>query len=139
MTIYVLRQFYKRVGKNANTWYIRGTRMIKRPENLLIDEVELVFNFQRFEALEIDLKHINHGKVGRRKSKFSKADVLLITIALLDNFFLEPSAIKKFETVHCAYFVLTGTYNDKKYKIVFCICSDRPKSIGIITLFRMRF
>lgn len=95
----------------------------------------IYFNFIEFEKVEIDLEHINKGKLGTRKNHISEDNVLLVAQALINNEILIPSGSKNFGQENCSYFAKTGVYKKKKYKIVFCICSDRPDTIGIITLF----
>jgi hypothetical protein len=107
--------------------------LIKRPENLEINDVAIEFNFQNFEYLEIDLLHVN--KDGR--SSFSKEEVTKISCFLINNLNLVPSGEKDFGGETCSYFVRSGEYESKNYKLVFCICSDRPTTIGVITLHRV--
>lgn len=107
--------------------------MITRPDGLDIVKVELEFNFQSFEYLEIDLAHVN--KDGR--SNFTKDEVATIFVSLINGIALSSTDEKEFGDDICSYFVKSGDYESKKYKLVFCICSDRPTSIGVITLHRL--
>lgn len=107
--------------------------MIERPEELETVEVDVQFNFQKFEFLEIDLKHIN--KNGR--SNLSVLEVTEMVLGLINNRNLSPSGEKAFGDEMCSYFVRSGKRDGKKLKLVFCICSDRPTTIGVITLHRI--
>ena len=107
--------------------------MIERPKRLEIIEIDIEFNLRSFETLEIDLIHIN--KNGR--SGLSAEQVTSIIKGLIHKLVLSASGQKEFGEEICSYFVRTGTVRDKKYKAVFCICSDRPFSIGVITLHRV--
>lgn len=108
--------------------------MIIRPDGLEIVDINLEFNFKTYLKLEIDMAHVN--KDGR--SNFTKDDVARIAIFLLTNLVLTPSDEKEFGEEICSYFVRTSEFEKKNYKLVFCICSDRPDTIGIITLHRLR-
>ena len=106
--------------------------MIKRPKGLEIVELTVEFNFQKFTCLEIDLEHVNKDQ----RSNFSLEDVSQIVLVLIDNLRLSPSGEKEFGDDICSYFVRSASYEDKNFKLVFCICSDRPATIGVITLHR---
>ncbi len=107
--------------------------MVNRPKNLEKVHTRLIFNLQKFLELEIDLAHINRD--GR--ANLSTAEVLEIVDSFLNGRGLRPSDTKEFGDEVCSYFVKTDLFKDKKYKLVFCICSDKPKTIGIITLYRV--
>lgn len=107
--------------------------MIIRPDDLEIISSGLEFNFYNYTELEINLNHIN--KDGR--SQFRSIEVLNIVTELIDGKALSASDIKEFGDEICSYFVVTGLVHNKKYKVVFCICSDKPKTIGVITLHRI--
>lgn len=107
--------------------------MIERPVGLKLVAVDLVFNFQSFKLLEVDLNHINKNK----RSSYALEEIKNIVVKLLFNKLVMPSAIREYENEACSYYVLKDYYMRKKYKIVFCICSDRPENIGIITLYRI--
>ena len=96
-------------------------------------EAIIEFNYQNFEFLEIDLDHVN--KNGR--SNFSVKEVKDIVKALINGLRLMPSDVKSYGDEICSYFVRTGDYGDNSFKLVFCICSDRPTTIGVITLHRI--
>ncbi|MDD0852101.1 hypothetical protein HBN50_03290 [Halobacteriovorax sp. GB3] len=104
--------------------------MIERPSGLEAVEVNIEFNFLNYTKLEIDLAHVN--KDGR--SSYSCEDVAEIVSHLLNGLRLEASDEKAFGEEICSYFVRSGAFEEKNYKLVFCICSDRPESIGVITL-----
>lgn len=108
--------------------------MIVRPDGLLIVEVDIEFNFLSYTKLEIDLAHVNKGE----RSSYTSKDVAEIVSHLLDGLRLEVSDEKSFGEEICSYFVRSGEFKDKRYKLVFCVCSDRPESIGVITLHRVR-
>ena len=107
--------------------------MIKRPEGLSYIKVDLVFNFRSFTELEIDLSHINKDD----RSNLKVEEVVKLVEQLLKNTTLLPSDKKEFGEDTCSYFVKVGKYENKRYKLVFCICSDKPESIGVITLHRV--
>ena len=107
--------------------------MIRRPMGLVEVYHEIKFNGYRYEQLEIDLLHVN--KEGR--SQYLIVDVVRIVETLLTGVFLLPSDSRIFGKEMCSYFVRTGKVGNKVFKIVFCICSDKPQSIGLITLFRL--
>lgn len=94
--------------------------------------MKILFNLHEYERLEIDLVHIN--KNGR--SSFTVDDIVKIFDSLVANMKLEPIDLKYFNDESCAYFKHLGFYESKKYKVVFCVCSDMPDAIGIITLHR---
>lgn len=107
--------------------------MIIRPTLELI-EIDIEFNFKIFKSVEVDLNHVN--KYGR--SQFTAFEVALFTQRVLQGKKMQPSAVKSFDKEVCSYFVRRELWNGKAYKIVFCICSDRPDTIGVITLFRVK-
>jgi len=108
-------------------------KLILRPEKLEIIKVEIEFNFQKFDFLEIDIDHVN--KNGR--SEYTGKEVMKIFTKLVGNLNLAPSDEKSFGDEMCSYFVRSGEYKNKSFKTVFCICSDRPVTIGVITLHRV--
>lgn len=103
----------------------------------MISPVDLVFNFALFKKLEIDLQHINQGRLKLRQTKLTADDVTYIAMTLINNDFLHMSGKREFGEEHCTYFAKEGCVEGKKYRIIFCVCSDQPKAIGIITLFRV--
>lgn len=107
--------------------------MIPRPENLVRVKVKVQFNLRVFESLEIDLSHINKNK----RSSYSVSLVTDIVVSVISNLLLEPVDSKFFDDESCTYYLRTGVHENKRYKIVFCICSDMPNVIGVITLHRV--
>lgn len=114
------------------------TALITRPIGLIHAKVSLEFNLRHFDLFEIDLQHIIHGINETRRSLFTVESVTEIALALLDGENLKVDDQKQFGSDSCNYFIKTGTHKGKNYKIVLCICSDKPTTIGIITLFRIR-
>jgi hypothetical protein len=109
--------------------------MINRPKYLELIECSLTFNDREFDRVEIDLLHINRNE----RSHLLAHEAFLILEKLIDGVVLKYHDEKVFENGVCQYFQETGRGNcNKWYKIVFCICSDRPKAIGLITLFRIK-
>jgi hypothetical protein len=106
--------------------------MLTRPDGLKIVQTDLRFNFAPFEYLEIDLEHINKDD----RSKYTADDVSFIVKELIDDLKITSGGMKQFGDEFCNYFVKNGTVDKKNFKLVFCVCSDRPSSIGVITLHR---
>lgn len=100
---------------------------------LEIVEVSAEFNYKTFGLLEIDLEHVNKDK----RSNYSADEVVKIVLAMINNLRLAPSGEQEFGNETCSYFVRSGSCDDKNFKLVFCICSDRPTTIGVITLHRI--
>ena len=115
-----------------------GLALIKRPLGIVLCEVEIRFNRRQFFCLEIDLNHINLGKGGTRNSNYTVAEVAGIVLEMINDIEFESHSSKQYKNGFCEYFSFTEKYQMKNYKVVFCICTDRPRSIGIITLFRQR-
>lgn len=111
--------------------------MIPRPNRLICRFVEITFNKREFNFLEIDLEHINEGKSRDRKGELTVSQVVLIVQHFINDDDLEANDVKYFGGYNCQFFVKKQFYRDKMFKLVFCICSDRPDTIGIITLHRM--
>lgn len=111
--------------------------MIPRPSGLKERFVEIVFNDQLYTTLEIDLEHINLGKCRTRNSDFTITEVVNIAVCFLHNASLEMSDERCFGELFCKYYVCEKVYSYKKFKIVICVCNDRPERIGIITLHRI--
>ncbi len=107
--------------------------MITRPSDLEIISANFEFNFQTISELEIDLAHVNK----LERSKFTAMEVLNIISELVVNKNFSHSDYKEFGDEICTYYVKTGLVYEKKYKAVFCICSDKPNTIGVITLHRI--
>lgn len=107
--------------------------MILRPVDLAIIGVNIEFNYQVYKFLEIDLPHIN--KDGR--STFTTEGLAFMIRRLIDKKFLRAASHKEFGKDVCFYYVINERINKKMYKLVFCVCSDRSDSIGVITLHRI--
>ncbi len=108
--------------------------MITRPESLIIVPIHLIFNRKLFYGLEIDLEHINK----KKRSKFTEIEVTKYVLANLSFKKLEPSGEGQFNKESCDYFEIVFNDQNKLLKLVFCVCSDKPRVIGIITLYQMR-
>lgn|GEM_PF-2995150 len=108
--------------------------MLIRPKGLALVECSLIFNQSEYEKVEIDLDHVNKF----RRSNFEAYQVYLILEHLIKGVHLEANDKKEFGDVFCYYFVVTGEAKGKYYKVVFCICSDRPNAIGVITLYQLK-
>lgn len=111
--------------------------LITRPVDLIYKKVDLYFNCEFFSMLEIDLEHINQGRLSSRRSRFTSEQVMEVVLTLLENERLIFEDKKEYGRESCSYYQKIGKFNERSYKLVFCICSDRPKTIGIITLFRL--
>ena len=107
--------------------------MIKRPDDLTVLSIDLSFNQRRFYEIEIDLIHINRN--GR--STFSADDIKAIVVLNLSERFIVPLSSTNFGVESCEYFIMVVHIANKKYKLIFCICSDRPSTIGIVTFHRL--
>ena len=108
--------------------------MIKRPENLVFEPVQLTFNRKLYLGLEIDLDHINKGQ----RSNLTSRDVSKIVMAKLNLNILEPTGSQVFGNESCNYFEILFLHDAKTFKMVFCICSDSPRTIGVLTLYQVR-
>jgi hypothetical protein len=106
--------------------------VIKRPKELVYYPVKLTFNRKKITVLEIDITHIN--KKGR--SKFSPSEIKNIVLENVHEKILEPSGVQNFGQCECSYFAIKVNHLHKSYQLVFCLCEDRTKSLGIITLYR---
>ncbi len=111
---------------------------VTRPESLIIINTEMEFNLRDFKKLEVDLKHINEGKDQTRETKWLIEDVLALVKVFIDGQIQIAESHFDYKDESCDYFLVTDKYKGKLYKLVFCICSDRKNSIGIITLHRIR-
>lgn len=106
--------------------------MIVRPDNLVVEKIALSFNRRIFSSLEIDLDHVNK----ERRSSFSSTEVKTMVAHFLDGASLAQSGFKEFADESCSYFVKKGLFQGKEYKLVVCVCSDRPDTVGVLTLHR---
>jgi hypothetical protein len=107
--------------------------VIKRPADLVEIEAELVFNSRPIERIEVDLTHIN--KYSR--SNVTAIEVWEIVIFNLSGAIEEASGSKEYSNGTCDYFAKMVRYKRNWYKLVWCICSDKPMTIGIITFYRV--
>lgn len=108
--------------------------VIKRPENLDYSPIDLFFNNDWFECLEIDLEHIN--KKGR--SQFSAGDIAKVVKDVCENKILEPCGEAYYENEKCIYFEQVVFLHKVPHRLIMCICSDRLRNIGIISFYRVR-
>lgn len=106
--------------------------MIVRPKELEFIDINIEFNDRLFEQLEVDLAHVN--KNGR--SIYTALQAAKLVKQIIGGRKLAPSASRAFKNEICLYYVATGDFKLKNYKVVFCICSDKPNAIGLITLFK---
>ena len=90
-------------------------RLDWRPSGLEIFEANIEFNFLNYTKFEIDLAHVN--KDGR--SSYTCEDVAEIVSHLLNGLRLEASDEKVFGEEVCSYFVRSGEFEDKNYKLFF--------------------
>ena len=111
--------------------------MVPRPLGLTSRFVEITFNNRVFNFLEIDLEHINKGKSQNRKTDLAVSEVVLIVQFFINDAELEANDVKYFGGYNCQFFVKKRSFRDKMFKLVFCICNDRPDTLGIITLHRI--
>lgn len=111
--------------------------MIKRPLGLIFCETNLIFNYSYYLKLEVDLDHIQLGKSKTRSSSLTLATVMEIAELFINNQLLYPESEAKYGSDICEYFSIISNFKTKKYKLVFCICTDRPHAIGILTLHRI--
>ena len=111
--------------------------MVPRPVGLIERFVNIIFNNRHYSIIEIDINHINHGKNGNRTSDLEIFDIVNISLALLDGVEIEYIDEKIYGDTRCHFYVREGTYRSKKYRMVFCVCSDFLEKIGVITLYRI--
>lgn len=111
---------------------------VTRPANLVIVDVEIEFNFLIYTKLEIDVNHINYGKSFTRVVNYSANEVAGLVHLLLDGVSSDLYTEKVYGDESCYYFSLIKNIDERRYKIVFCTCSDRQGVLGIMTLYRVR-
>jgi hypothetical protein len=109
-----------------------------RPKDLMIVKVDIEFNYLHYTKLEIDLEHINRGKNFSRETKFSVEEIIFLAQLFIDGEHLELDAQKYYEDESCNYFIMIKKFQDNNYKLIFCICTDREDSLGIMTIFRIK-
>ncbi|MBH46949.1 MAG: hypothetical protein CME71_02130 [Halobacteriovorax sp.] len=108
--------------------------MVIRPKSLEYIAVQVNFRGLLFETLEIDLAHINK----YRRSSFRLKDIVYAAKTMLHQNYFEANSSKQYEKETCHYYVIIERFNGSFYKLVFCVCSDRPKNIGINTFYRIK-
>jgi len=106
--------------------------MLKRPNHLVYSDIKLNFNGRVFNEIEIDLNHINKGK----RSVFTSASISNLLLKSVDGKVFSSSGHKKFGSESCTYFKIPLMYKKKIWRLVLCICSDKPNTLGVITFFR---
>ena len=109
-----------------------------RPKNLVVVSTEITFNYVVFTELEIDLNHINFGKDQTRASHFSINELAEIVKTMLDGLYLDTESVRNYGLYNCEYFSIVKENDHKRYKMIFCICSDKKFTIGVMTLFRIK-
>ena len=73
--------------------------MVERPVDLIKVEWRLQFNGLQFEALEIDLVHINTGKKQTRASSYSVSDAVFIFDNIVNGAALYPVDARKYNGI----------------------------------------
>lgn len=109
-----------------------------RPGDLFVVDVKIEFNFEKYSKLEIDFQHINRGKGFTRDEDFSIETIVKYVTMILDKELSEAELEKEYGDESCEYFTLIKNIDGKNFKLVFCICTDRLDTLGIITLYRLR-
>lgn len=104
--------------------------MITRPTHLEDINADLEFNGQRFVRLEVDLEHINKHK----RSGYSLSEILKIVTSMIDGKYYTTAGDKNFGDERCTYYVVRCSYHGRQYRLVMCVCTDEPETIGILTL-----
>lgn len=108
--------------------------MIVRPEELVSLSLRLNFNQRAFDQLEIDLFHINKLK----RSNFEAEYIKKVIEENLDGISLRKIDLKRFGDEYCEYYITIVNLLEKKFKLVFCVCTDRPHTLGVITFYRLK-
>lgn len=119
---------------NLPTRAILEEVLVLRPDNFYVVPIQIFFNFKEYDSLEIDLDHIN--KNGR--SDFTSSQVERVLRRMLHGSVQDFQDFKRYFGGDYMYYsseVETGKLN---YKVAFCICTDRPKRIGVMTIYRIR-
>ena len=111
-----------------------GEFVIKRPDKLVFVSVDLFFNNDWFDRLEIDLEHIN--KQGR--SHFLASDIAKVVREVCENKIQEPCGETYYENEKCVYYEQIVSLHKLPHRLIMCVCSDRIRSIGIISFYRVR-
>jgi hypothetical protein len=113
---------------------LKGELVIIRPSHLTILKCDFSFNGLEIEELEIDLKHINK----RGRSSYTAEEISKFVRFYLDGKILYYSDKKIFGDDFCEYYVWINSAEQKTFKLVFCICSDKPSTIGVLTFYQLR-
>ena len=106
--------------------------MIKRPADLVEIEVELFFNSRPIDRIEVDLAHINKNS----RSNVNATEVWEIVVFNLSNATVKATDTKRYHGGECDYFVIEVRHKAKWFRLVCCICSDKPTTLGIMTFYR---
>lgn len=107
--------------------------MIKRPADLVEIEAELVFNSRPIDRIEVDLVHINKNS----RSNVTAAEVWEIVVFNLSGAIEEAAGSKQYSNGTCDYFAKMVRYKRNWYKLVWCVCEDKPRTMGVITFYRI--
>jgi hypothetical protein len=107
--------------------------VIKRPVDLVEIEAELVFNSRPIDRIEVDLAHI----IKNSRSNVTATEVWEIVVFNLSGATVMATDSKKYSDGSCDYFVRTIRYRTHWFKLVWCICNDRPTTLGIMTFYRI--
>lgn len=119
---------------NLPTRAILEEVLVLRPDNLYVIPTKIRFNRKIFDALEIDLNHINKN----RRSNYTAGEVERIVRRALHNNKIEHEDYIRYFGGDCFYYTTGLEIGFLYFKLVFCVCTDRPKRIGVITLHRVR-
>lgn len=109
-----------------------------RPDDLVIVDAEIIFNFVLYTKLEIDLQHINRGKKFTRESDYTATDVVELVTEFLNGDTFAPESMVEYDTERCDYFSVEKFFKGNKFKLIFCHCTDRNQTLGIMTMYRVR-
>ena len=106
--------------------------MIKRPDSLEMIEVDLSFNSSPFHFVEVDLLHINKNN----RSTITTAEIWEVVVLQIAGLEIRPVDSKQYANGYCDYFALEIRKKGIRSKLVWCVCSDKPSTIGVITYYR---
>lgn len=112
--------------------------MIERPNNLIIVEANFEFNGLLINEIEIDLDHVNFGRnMEKKRSSFEADFVSKVCLEFFSNKYLKDVGQQQFGDDLCLYFKLEEVFRNERYKMVICICTDKPNTIGVITMYKI--
>ncbi len=112
--------------------------MIIRPNSLISVKTNFGFNGLIITEVEIDINHVNFGKnKSKKRSNFNADFVAKVCNKFFSNKFLEDVGLKEFGDEVCRYFKIDSVFENKKYRMVICVCSDKPNTVGVITLYEI--